>query len=106
MIYAALGVAIVLEVVATSLLKATQGFTRPGVTVLCVACYIASIGLVSQVVKSMPVGIAYAIWAGLGTTLVVLIGFVFLKQHLGAVTLLGVILIIGGVVLVNVSAHS
>ncbi|NUT37895.1 MAG: multidrug efflux SMR transporter [Hamadaea sp.] len=94
--------AIAAEVVATSLLKATEGFTRLWPTVAVVIGYgIAFLGL-AQAVKDVPVGVAYAIWSGLGTAAIVAIGAVFLGEPLTVVKVVGIGLIVAGVVILNV----
>jgi small multidrug resistance pump len=106
MAYLFLLFAIASEVFATSLIKATDGFTRLWPTVACLAGYAAAFAFLSQAVKSVPVGIAYAMWSGLGTAAIVAIGAVFLGESLNAAKIIGVALIIGGVVLVNLGgAH-
>nr|WP_217911798.1 multidrug efflux SMR transporter [Myxococcus sp. AM011] len=98
--------AIACEVVATSLLKSTQGFTRLWPTVGCLTGYAVAFALLSQAVKQVPVGVAYAMWSGLGTAAIVAIGVVFLDEPMSATKLLGVALIISGVVLLNLrGAH-
>lgn len=98
--------AIACEVVATSLLKSTQGFTRLWPTVGCLTGYAVAFALLSQAVKQVPVGVAYAMWSGLGTAAIVAIGVVFLGESMSATKLLGVALIIAGVVLLNLrGAH-
>ena len=101
MVYLLLVVAIAAEVVATSLLPRTQGFTMPLPSVVAVAGYGFAAFLLAHVVRSMPVGIAYAIWAGLGTLTVVVIGATFLRQPMSGWQAAGIALIVGGVVLVN-----
>ncbi|PZW23581.1 small multidrug resistance pump [Thermosporothrix hazakensis] len=95
--------AIVSEIIATSFLKASEGFTRllPGIIV--VIGYGAAFYLLSQALKlHMPLGIAYAIWSGAGTAVIALIGIVFFREALNWATVLGVLLIIVGVVVLNV----
>ena len=101
MVYLLLVVAIVAEVVATSMLPRTQGFTLLLPSAVAVVGYGFAAYLLALVVRSMPVGIAYAIWAGLGTLTVVLIGATFLRQPVSAWQGAGIALIVGGVVLVN-----
>jgi small multidrug resistance pump len=98
--------AITAEVIGTSLLKATHGFTRPGPTLALVAAYVAAFAGLSQAVKEIPVGVAYAVWSGLGTAAIVGIGAVFLGEPLSPVKVLGVGLVIAGVVILNLGgAH-
>ena len=99
--YVFLGLAIAAEVVGTSLLKATDGFSRLWPTLACLGAYAVSFALVSQAVKVIPTGVAYAIWSGLGTAAIAAIGAAFLGQPLSLVKVLGIGLIIAGVVLLN-----
>ncbi|AGC41681.1 quaternary ammonium compound resistance protein [Myxococcus stipitatus DSM 14675] len=101
MAYLFLLAAIASEVVGTSLLKSTQGFTRPWPTVGCLGAYAVAFALLAQAVKQVPVGVAYAMWSGLGTAAIVTIGVVFFGESLSPVKLVGVGLIIGGVLLLN-----
>ncbi|QSQ11649.1 DMT family transporter [Myxococcus landrumensis] len=101
MAYLFLLAAIASEVVGTSLLKSTQGFTRLWPTVGCLTAYAVAFALLAQAVKQVPVGVAYAMWSGLGTAAIVTIGVVFFSEPLSPVKLLGVGLIIGGVILLN-----
>jgi small multidrug resistance pump len=102
--YVFLGVAICSEVFGTSLLKATAGFTRLWPTTACLAAYAVSFLAVSQsVARGMPVGTAYAVWSGLGTTLIVLIGVLFLREPVTLAKALGVALVIAGVAVLNLA---
>jgi len=101
-----LGLAIVAEVIATSTLKATEGFTRLWPSVVVVTCYeIAFVGL-ALCMKRIPVGLVYAIWSGVGVALITLVAWAFLGQSLDAAGLLGVALIVGGVVVINLFSKS
>ncbi|MER7166341.1 multidrug efflux SMR transporter [Micromonospora sp. SH-82] len=93
--------AIASEVVGTSLLKSTNGFTRLWPTVGLVVAYVTAFGLLSQAVKTVPVGVAYAMWSGLGTAAIVAIGAAFLGEPLSVTKVVGVGLIIAGVVILN-----
>jgi small multidrug resistance pump len=104
MTYFALYAAIAVEVFATSLLKATDGFTRLVPTAVCLACYALSFGLVAQVVQRLPVGVVYAVWSGVGTAAVAGIGVVFLGESLGLVRVLGLALVIAGVLALNLGS--
>jgi small multidrug resistance pump len=103
MTYLALLSAIAVEVLATSLLKTTEGFSRLVPTLACLAGYALSFTLVAHVVQRMPVGVVYAIWSGLGTAAVAGIGVVFLGESLGPVKTMGLVLVILGVVALNLS---
>jgi small multidrug resistance pump len=96
-----LGIAIIAEVVATSALKATEGFTRPLPLILVVIGYGMAFYFLSLVLRTIPLGIAYAVWSGLGIVLVALIGWLWYGQTLSATALGGIALILVGVALVN-----
>lgn len=97
-----LGCAIAAEVLATSLLPRTNGFTVLTPSLVVAVGYAVSFVLLSHVVKTVPVGIAYAIWSGVGTLVVVGIGAAVLNQSLTMWQVLGVVLVAAGVVLINV----
>lgn len=100
--WAALGGAILCEVVGTSLLQASEQFTKPWHTAGMAVCYGLAFYLLSLALKSIPVGIAYAIWSGLGVVLISLIGVAVFKQKLDLPAVLGLVMIVGGVVVINV----
>jgi small multidrug resistance pump len=100
--YIFLTIAIIAEVFATSALKSAEGFTRPGPSVVVVIGYGVAFYFLSLTLKTIPVGIAYAIWSGLGITLVSIIGYFFYKQKLDLPAILGLILILAGVMVINV----
>lgn len=93
--------AIVCEVVATSALKATEGFTRWQPSALVVAGYGLAFFFLSLTLRSIPVGIAYAIWAGAGVVLVSVAGWLLYQQALDLAALLGIGLIVAGVLVIN-----
>jgi small multidrug resistance pump len=97
-----LALAIVSEVIGTSALKATEGFTRLGPSVLVVAGYAIAFYCLSLVLRTIPVGVAYAIWAGSGVALVALVGWIMFGQRLDWAALLGIALIVAGVVVIQV----
>jgi len=97
-----LGAAIVSEVIATSALKASDGFTRLWPSVVTAIGYLISFYLLSLVLKTISVGVAYAIWSGLGIVLIACIGWAVFGQKLDLPALLGMALIIAGVVVINV----
>ena len=99
--YGALGAAIVCEVIGTSFLQKSEQFTRPLPTLAMALCYAVSFFLLSQALRTLPLGVAYAIWSGLGIVLVALIGLVVFRQALDLPALIGIGLIIGGVIVVN-----
>jgi len=99
--------AIAFEVLGTSLLKATDGFTRLLPTVVCLGAYVAAFAALAWAVKhDLPVGVGYAMWSGLGTAAIVAIGVVFLNEPINIQKVAGVLLVIGGVVVLNLGgAH-
>lgn len=94
-------VAIAAEVIATSTLKSTEGFTRLWPSVVVVVCYEVAFILLALTLKKIPVGVVYAVWSGVGVALVTLIAWLFLDQTLDAAGIVGVSLIVGGVVVIN-----
>jgi small multidrug resistance pump len=94
------------EVVATSSLKATQGFTRPVPSIVAIVGVAASFYFISLTVKTIPISISYSIWGGVGTILVALIGFIVYRQALDAAALVGMALIVAGVVIINLFSRS
>jgi len=96
-----LSLAIVAEVIGTSFLKSTEGFTRLAPSLIVALAYGSAFYFLALALKSIPVGIAYAIWAGVGTALIVLVGIVALDQKLDAAALIGVGLIFAGVLIIN-----
>ena len=96
-----LAVAIVGEVVATSALKSSHGFTRLLPSVIVVIGYGSAFYCLSLALRTIPVGIAYAVWAGLGIVLVAAIAWVFLGQKLDAWAFVGMALIVAGVAVLN-----
>ena len=98
-----LGIAIVTEVIATSSLKVSDGFTRLWPSVVVVIGYGISFYALALTMRSLPVGVIYAIWSGLGITLVTLVGWFVFKQHLSTHALIGIGLIIAGVIVMNLS---
>ena len=101
-----LGIAIVAEVIATSALKAADGFTRVTPSIVVVAGYLVAFYFLSLTLRTIPVGIAYAIWSGVGIFLIALIGWLFYKQALDVPAMLGLGLIIAGVVVLNAFSKS
>ncbi len=99
--YLYLGAAIVFEVIGTSALKASDGFTKLLPGMITVAAYTVSLLLLAVTLRTIPVGIAYALWSGAGIILIALVGWLWFKQSLDTPALLGLGLIIAGVIVVN-----
>ncbi|HLA83683.1 MAG TPA: multidrug efflux SMR transporter [Thermoguttaceae bacterium] len=103
--YLYLLIAICTETIATSALKMSHSFTRLGPSVAVIVGYSISFYLLSLVLRTMKVGMAYAIWSGLGMVLISVIGIVFFKQRIDLPGVLGIALIIAGVVVLNVFSN-
>jgi small multidrug resistance pump len=106
LVYAVLIVAIVFEVLGTSAMQAAQHFTRPVPTMVMVVCYAIAFFFLSWSLRYVPVGIAYAIWSGLGIVLISLVGYVVFGQKLDLAAVLGLGLIIAGVIVLNLFSKS
>lgn len=96
-----LAIAIVSEVIATSALKATEGFTHWVPSVVVVIGYAAAFYFLSLTLRSIPLGIAYAVWSGAGVVLVSLMGWMLYHQSLDAAAVIGIGLIVAGVLVLN-----
>ena len=99
-----LAIAIMSEVVATSALKAAEGFTRLWPSLLVVIGYASAFYFLSLTLRTIPLGVAYAIWSGVGVALVSIVGWVIYHQSLSAGALVGILLIVSGVVVLNLSS--
>lgn len=101
-----LSLAILAEVFGTSFLKASDGFTKFWPSVAVIVGYVVAFYFLSLSLKVIPVGIAYAIWAGLGVVLIALIGWVVFSQKLDTAAIIGISMILGGVIVLNVFSNS
>lgn len=101
MVYLYLGVAILAEVVATTALRAADGFTQLWPSIISIVGYVVAFYFLSLTLRSMPVGIAYAIWSGVGIVLISLAGWLLYKQLLDLPALIGMGLIMAGVIVIN-----
>lgn len=104
--YLYLGAAIVAEVVATSLLKTSNGLTRLWPSLATVLGYAVAFWCLAQTLNTIPTGVAYAIWSGVGIVLIALIGWVVFGQSLDTPALLGMGLILAGVLVINLFSRS
>jgi small multidrug resistance pump len=102
-----LSIAILAEVIATSSLKAAEGFTRLVPSLIVVFGYGTAFYFLSLTLRTMQVGTAYAIWSGVGTVLISLVAWLLYSQKLDAPSILGMALIISGVIIIKfLSPHS
>lgn len=101
-----LSVAIVAEVVATSFLKASQGFTRLGPSLVVLVGYGAAFYLLALTLRSIPVGVAYAIWSGAGVVLVTLVAWLIYGQKLDVAGVIGIGFIVIGVMILNLFSRT
>jgi small multidrug resistance pump len=101
-----LAIAIVAEVIATSALKASEGFARLGPSVIVIAGYSVAFYFLSLTLREIPVGIAYAVWSGVGIVLISLIAWLLFGQTLDTAAWLGIALIISGVLVLNLFSKS
>ena len=99
-------VAIIAEVIATSALKSSEGFSKPIASVIVVLGYIIAFYCLSLTLKTIPVGIAYAIWSGVGIVLTAIIGYFILGNKLDLPAIVGMSLIVLGVIVINLFSHS
>jgi small multidrug resistance pump len=104
--YLYLGVAIVSEVIGTIALKSSEGFTRWTPSTIVVIGYASAFYFLSLCLDKIPVGIAYAIWSGIGIVLIAVLGVIVHKQRLDPGTVVGMALILAGVIVINVFSKS
>jgi small multidrug resistance pump len=106
MVYLTLAAAILAEVLGTTAMKYSNGFTKLWPSLGTAVGYLIAFFLLAQTLKTMSVGTAYAIWSGLGTATVAVIGMVFIGEAVNAARILGIMLVIAGVVVLNLGdAH-
>ncbi|MGB3596462.1 MAG: SMR family transporter [Pseudomonas neustonica] len=101
-----LATAIVTEVIATSALKASEGFSKPLPSVVVVIGYLVSFYFLSLTLKTIPVGIAYAIWSGVGIVLISLVAWMLYGQKLDLPALIGMGMIMAGVMVINLFSRT
>jgi small multidrug resistance pump len=106
MVYVTLGTAILAEVLGTTAMKYSDGFSKLWPTLGTALGYVIAFVLLAQTLTSMSVGTAYAIWSGVGTAVIAAIGMVFIGEPVTAAKVIGVCLVIAGVVMLNLGgAH-
>ena len=104
--WAFLAAAIVSEVIATSALKMSDSFTKLWPSLIVVVGYGVAFYLLTLTLRVIPLGIAYAIWSGVGVVLITVVGWLVFAQKLDAPVILGIALIVAGVVVLNVFSRS
>ncbi len=104
--YVALVAAVICEVIATAALKETNGFTRLVPSLVTVAGYALAFYLLAIPLKTMPVGVVYAIWSGAGIILITMIGWVWFRQMLDLPAFAGIGMILAGVLVINIFSRS
>jgi small multidrug resistance pump len=104
--YLFLGAAIVTEVVGSSFLQKSAQFTKLGPTVISLVCFVGALFFLSQALREIPLGVAYAIWAGLGVVLTAIVGLVIFRQSLDIAAIAGIGLIVSGVVVMQLLSKS
>lgn len=101
-----LALAILLEIVGTTCLKAAEGFTRPLPTAIVISCYAGAFWCLSLALRSIPMGIAYAIWSGIGIVAISILGFVVYRQSLDPAVVVGIGFIVAGVLIINLMSKA
>lgn len=101
-----LAIAIIAEVIATTALKLSESFTRIAPGVVAIVGYCIAFWCLTIPMKTIPTGIIYAIWSGAGIVLIGSVGWLFLGQKLDFPAILGMLMIIGGVVVINLFSRS
>jgi small multidrug resistance pump len=104
--YLILAIAIVAEVIGTSCMKLSQGFTRPWPSLVTVLAYAIAFYALSLALRTVPAGIAYAIWSGVGIVLITAVAWLFQGQRLDLPALLGMAMIIAGVLVMNLFSRA
>jgi small multidrug resistance pump len=102
MTYSFLAIAIIAEVIATSALKASEEFTKVVPSLIVIIGYGVAFYFLTHVLKTIPLGVTYAVWSGLGIVLVTIVGAILYKQTPDLPAVLGMGLIVAGVVVINV----
>jgi small multidrug resistance pump len=106
MTYLFLAIAIVAEVAATTCLKLSDGFSKPVTSIATVTLYAVSFYCLSLTLRSLPTGLVYAVWSGVGVVLIATIAWVFQSQRLDTPALCGMVLIVSGVVVINLFSNA
>ncbi len=103
--WALLGIAVCLEIAGAISLRISEGFTLLLPTVIAIISFTFALYLVSRVMKKLPVSVAYPVWAGGGTAGVALLGILALNENINLMKILGILIVITGVILINVTSE-
>ena len=104
--YSLLGLAIISEVIGSTFLVKSEGFSKLFPSIMVLVLFSLAFYLLSQVIKTIPLGIAYAIWAGVGIVLTAIVSHVLFKQTLDTPAMIGIALIVSGVFVINLFSQS
>ena len=104
--YSLLGLAIISEVIGSTFLVKSEGFSKLFPSIMVLVLFSLAFYLLSHVIKTIPLGIAYAIWAGVGIVLTAIVSHVLFKQTLDTPAMIGIALIVSGVVVINLFSQS
>lgn len=104
--YLALALAVGAETIGTTALKQSDSFTRLWPSLVCIAGYGLSFYLLTIVMRTLPVGVVYAVWSALGIVLISVIGWIWLRQTLDAAALIGMGLIVAGVAVIHLFSNA
>ncbi|OOS07424.1 small multidrug resistance pump [Moraxella cuniculi DSM 21768] len=101
-----LGIAIIVEVIGSNSIKASDGFTKPIPTAIAIVAFVIALYLLSIITRTLPLGIVYAIWSGVGIVLTALVAFFLFGQKPDLAGFIGMAMIIGGVLVINLFSSS
>lgn len=104
--YLFLSLAIIFEVVGSSFLKVSHGFSKPGPTAVTLGAYLVSFYFFSLALKSLSLGLGYAVWAGFGIVLTAIVSVTVFKQKMDLPGIIGIVFIVAGVVILNFFSKS
>lgn len=99
--YFILMLAVLAETIGTTALQASQQFSRPLPSIIVVVAYGAAFYLLAIALRTFPVGVAYAMWSGMGIVFIAIIGFAVFGQRLDMAAIIGIVLIMSGIIVIN-----
>lgn len=101
-----LGFAIVIEVIGTNCIKASNGFSKPLPTAVAIVAFVTALYLLSVITRTLPIGIVYAVWSGVGIVLTAIVAFFVFDQKPDFAGIVGMAMIIGGVLVINLFSNT